>query len=102
MRVSLLYFGVLRELVGAGEGSLEVAGGATVADLMQVVRTDSAVWGTVAVAVNREYAGLGTVLAEGDEVAFLPPVSGGLEILSLHRGRRRQHPALVGVESIYE
>ncbi len=38
---------------------------------------DEAVWKTLAVAVNREYAGLETVLQDGDEVALLPPVSGG-------------------------
>ena len=33
----------------------------------------------MAVAVNREYAGKATVLREGDEVALLPPVSGGVQ-----------------------
>jgi molybdopterin converting factor small subunit len=40
-------------------------------------RRDEAVWKTLAVAVNRDYAGLTTVLKDGDEVALLPPVSGG-------------------------
>ena len=35
------------------------------------------VWDTLAIAVNREYAQPGTILHEGDEVALLPPVSGG-------------------------
>jgi hypothetical protein len=35
------------------------------------------VWKSIAVAVNREYAGLAHILNEGDEVALLPPVSGG-------------------------
>ncbi len=37
------------------------------------------VWGSLAVAVNQEYAGRERLLAEGDEVALLPPVSGGCE-----------------------
>jgi molybdopterin synthase catalytic subunit len=38
------------------------------------------VWGALAVAVNREYANRSAVLQEGDEIALLPPVSGGAEI----------------------
>ncbi len=78
MTVSLLYFGILKDMTGKAGGRLEMPVGATVADVLAAVRTPGAlIWGTVAVAVNREYAGLGTVLQEGDEVAFLPPVSGG-------------------------
>ena len=38
---------------------------------------DEGLWRSLAVAVNREYASQAVVLREGDEVALLPPVSGG-------------------------
>jgi hypothetical protein len=37
------------------------------------------IWDTLAVAVNREYAGAATLLHDADELALLPPVSGGLD-----------------------
>jgi molybdopterin converting factor subunit 1 len=80
MRVKLLYFGVLKELMGREGETLEIAEGANVGALYDQLRAGSSkrdAWPTVAVAVNREYAGLASVLHEGDEVALLPPVSGG-------------------------
>jgi len=80
VRVKVLYFGVLRELCGVMEETVEIGDGADVAALYDHLRERSSnegVWRSLAVAVNREYAGLGTVLREGDEVALLPPVSGG-------------------------
>ena len=77
--MTVLYFGVLRYLMAGSETVVELAGEATVADLMKVLqRQDSSVWNSLAVAVNREYAARGTQLQDGDEVALLPPVSGGL------------------------
>lgn len=75
----MLYFGVLRELMGCPREWVEMDDGASVRDLVARVRgeREDGVWGVMAVAVNREYAGLGTVLRDGDEVALLPPVSGG-------------------------
>ena len=79
MRVDVLYFGVLRELMGVARVAVAIEDGGSVGDLVARVRGDrgGAIWGTIAVAVNREYAGLATVLRDGDEVALLPPVSGG-------------------------
>jgi len=76
MRVQVLYFGVLKESLGRESESVELAEGTRVADLM--ARYGSAEWmRSIAVAVNREYARREDVLREGDEVALLPPVSGG-------------------------
>jgi molybdopterin converting factor subunit 1 len=82
MRVRVLYFGVLKDLFGRGEAVMEVAEGASVGELVEVHRglAPAAVWGSIAVAVNQEYAKGGVVLQEGDELALLPPVSGGLEL----------------------
>ena len=79
MRVRVLFFGVLRDGMGEPERELEVAAGSTAGDVVEACRAgaEGGVWGALAVAVNQEYAGRDRVLAEGDEVALLPPVSGG-------------------------
>ena len=77
----MLFFGVLKEFFGAERDVVELAEGATVGDLVAVLRDDGdaepAVWGSLAVAVNQDYVDAGHVLRDGDEVALLPPVSGG-------------------------
>jgi molybdopterin converting factor subunit 1 len=81
MRVRLLHFGVLRERLGGGESGLEMRDGATVGEVLNVYRErlPDFMWDSIAVAVNQEYAKADVVLKDGDEVALLPPVSGGLE-----------------------
>jgi molybdopterin converting factor subunit 1 len=81
MRVRVLYFGVLKDVMGQGSTVMEVAEGSSVAKLLAVHRgtAETSVWDSVAVAVNQEYARAGDVLKDGDEVALLPPVSGGRE-----------------------
>lgn len=87
MRVTLLAFGMLRDLLpGAGPAdgiAVDLNDGDTVADLLDVcellVPEGSIPWSSIAVAVNREYATASHLLADGDEVALLPPVSGGAE-----------------------
>ncbi len=83
MRVRLLYFGVLREVMAGAPPVLELEPGATVATLLDLLaglscgpRPDR-FWDTLAVAVNQRYASRTDQLTEGDEVALLPPVSGG-------------------------
>ena len=81
MQVTVLYFGVLKDLFPNERQPVEVAEGETVAGLLRLSQgrasKQSDVWKSLAVAVNREYASLDTVLRDGDEVALLPPVSGG-------------------------
>jgi molybdopterin converting factor subunit 1 len=81
MRVTVRLFARLRELAGAGELSLDVAEPATVADVWAALtgaHPDLAPYaGAMSCAVNEEYARLATPVRDGDEVAFLPPVSGG-------------------------
>ncbi len=80
MRVTVLCFGVLREIAGAQQ-EMQVDAGVTVGVLLARLEAQatspSEIWTRLAVAVNRVYAARETVLAEGDEVALLPPVSGG-------------------------
>ncbi len=79
--MDVLYFGVLKEFFTGERDSVELAEGAIVEDLIDLLRErgggDSPVWKAMALAVNREYAGAETALHDGDEVALLPPVSGG-------------------------
>lgn len=81
MQVKVLFFGQLRELVGADEEQVELPEGACVADLLSSYQKRipriAEFRPRVAVAVNQEYAQSTARLAPGDEVAFLPPVSGG-------------------------
>jgi MoaE-MoaD fusion protein len=81
MRVTLLAFGILRDQLQSAPGSVDLPAGATVRDLLDRCRAltpkQPAVWSSIAVAVNQEYVPASHPLAEGDEVALLPPVSGG-------------------------
>ena len=81
MRVNVLIFGLLREAGGQIPATMELPSGATVADLLAQCEArhpePAGLWSSIAVAVNREYAAATQRLAEGDEVALLPPVSGG-------------------------
>ena len=82
MRVTVLYFAMLKDLLGVERQSVELSEGTTVERLVFVSREQASkqsdIWQSLAVAVNGEYALRTTVLRDGDEVALLPPVSGGL------------------------
>lgn len=81
MRVRVLFFGMLREIVGRAEDAAEVAEGARVQDLFAQYSSRfprfAQLRTSVVASVNEEFAEWGAPLAAGDEVAFLPPVSGG-------------------------
>ncbi len=83
MRVRVLLFGVLKDIFQRSEESLELEPGATVSDLLERYRAAAPDKGklfhSLALAVNQQYATTRHQLREGDEVALLPPVSGGLE-----------------------
>ena len=79
--VRVRLFARLRELAGTDTEQLEVPSGSTVSDVYDLVRrlhpglgVDR---GAVRAALNQEFADWDTVVAYGDEVAFIPPVSGG-------------------------
>ena len=83
MKVRVLYFARLRERFGLGEETVEVAG-TTAAALVDALRARGGVWAeelapgrSFRVAVSQEIAALDAPLAEGDEVAIFPPVTGG-------------------------
>jgi molybdopterin converting factor subunit 1 len=81
IRVKVLFFGRLKEIAGRGEESLDVQSQADIETLfteyaarypgLQQYRS------SLVASCNREFAAWNTPLHAGDEVAFLPPVSGG-------------------------
>jgi molybdopterin synthase catalytic subunit len=81
MRVAVLLFGALREALGAKELSVELPERASVAELRALLLESQPAFAgfgaRLRVAVNRRFAADAAALADGDEVAFLPPVSGG-------------------------
>src|SRR5256885_13246421 len=76
VRVTVRLFAQLRERAGADEVELELPEGARVRDALAAVR-ELAAGLPVVMAVNREYASEDSALAPGDELALVPPVSGG-------------------------
>ena len=72
-------FAVLRELAGAAEVQATGRTAGEVADALAAVHGErfAAIVAVSSFVVNGERAGRDTVIAEGDEVAILPPVSGG-------------------------
>jgi molybdopterin synthase catalytic subunit len=83
MRVQIRLFAALRDRAGADEVTLELADGALVSDALAELRwlTGEA---SVVMAVNREYATADLTLQPDDELALIPPVSGGAGGRSLH------------------
>ena len=82
LTVRTLFFASYRDLAGADEIDVDLPGSEpSVLDLVARLRSRGGAWSRLpaqpVVAVNMEYASLSTRLREGDEVAFIPPVSGG-------------------------
>ncbi len=76
MEVTVRLFAMLRERAGAGEVTLELPEGARVEDALERLG-EMAEGLPLVMAVNREYAPADRVLDPGDELALIPPVSGG-------------------------
>ncbi len=81
MRVKVKLFAVFREMVGAKEEDLDLEPGTTVGQLLEKYISRFPDMGRfrehIILSVNKEYGAPGKPLMEGDEVSFLPPVSGG-------------------------
>ena len=81
MKVRVLLFAVLRDLTGTGTVDLELADGAVPRDAWRELQARHSALVPFdeppMAAVNEEYATPGFVLHDGDELAFIPPVSGG-------------------------
>ena len=83
MQVQVLFFGIVRDTTGTAEQWVELSSeDRTVGALLRQLAASASpelrlLWPKLAVAVNREYAQADATLRHGDEVALLPPVSGG-------------------------
>ena len=81
MMVRVLFFGRLKELSGSAEETVELREGARIEDLFAMcaeTRPDFRKFRASLVAArNCEFAAWDTLLNAGDEIGFLPPVSGG-------------------------
>ena len=81
MRLRVKLFAIVKERAGVAETSLELPDGATVAAAAAALKDQFPAVATfldrAAFAVNREYVNAATVLRDGDELAVIPPVSGG-------------------------
>ena len=81
VKVKVLFFGRLRDLIGMAEENSELPEGATLAQLFDRYAERfpklAGFRGSMVAARNQEFAAWDTRVAAGDEIAFLPPVSGG-------------------------
>jgi len=81
MKVNVLFFGITHDLTGCAHEQVELREGERLEGLQRVYETRFprllSVKGSLLLAVNQEIASGSTVLRDGDEVAFMPPVSGG-------------------------
>ncbi|MGE5324603.1 MAG: molybdenum cofactor biosynthesis protein [Actinomycetota bacterium] len=81
MRVRVLLFGQLKEILGHSEDYVDLEPGSSVSAILDHYSAKSDKFrplvGSIACSVNQEYAPASTVLKDGDEVGLLPPVSGG-------------------------
>ena len=81
MKIRLLFFAILREITGTDQQELEVPHGTSATQLWELLRSRyprlSAYSHPPMVAVNESFASPESALADGDVVAFIPPVSGG-------------------------
>ena len=81
MRVTVRLFARLRDIAGSSELDREIGPGATIGTVWRDLTRDfpplAAYERTISSAVNADYARMDQAVGDGDEIAFLPPVSGG-------------------------
>jgi MoaE-MoaD fusion protein len=112
MKIGVLFFGVLKDLVGRSGECIDLPEGARVGELLSYYARRAppleAMLPSLAISVNREYAEVDRALREGDEVALLPPVSGGapgadrIQEEALDKGRNRRDEARSEVRLVRE
>jgi len=81
MKIGVLFFGVLKDVVGRSAETVDLPEGARVREILFYYARQAppfeAMVPSLAISVNQEYSGADRALREGDEVGLLPPVSGG-------------------------
>lgn len=83
IEVTVRFFAAPRQAIGEDQIRLTIPANSTVAGLLEILKQEypalSSYMRFLSVAVNRAYVGMGTRLEDGDVVACLPPVGGGVE-----------------------
>ncbi|HLI31681.1 MAG TPA: molybdenum cofactor biosynthesis protein MoaE [Solirubrobacteraceae bacterium] len=105
MTVTIRLFAILRERAGAGSIELALPEGATVATALEALRREGPLAGVidrlpVQMAVNREYADGSTPLHASDELALIPPVSGGARAQGEERREGRLRRAVLSAQPL--
>ena len=85
VHVKVLFFGMLRDVVGRSTDELDLPEGATLGGVFDRYASDfprlQEYAGSIVLARNQEFSARTDVVASGDEIAFMPPVSGGTAYL---------------------
>jgi molybdopterin synthase catalytic subunit/molybdopterin converting factor small subunit len=99
MQVRTLFFGMLKDLAGRGGDSLNMPENATLGDVVthyeELIPRLGELAASIAMSINQEFAGPDSKLKDGDEIAFLPPVSGGLQERDREHIARRSYSSIV-------
>lgn len=77
MSIRVKLFASLRERLGQGEFEIDASGIETVADVWKRIAPGEPVTDNLLMAINLDYAQSDSPVADGDEVGFFPPVTGG-------------------------
>jgi len=81
VRVTVRLFARLRDIAGASELARDLAPGATIGDVWRQLAVEfpelASYERSISTAINADYARMDQAIGDGDEIAFLPPVSGG-------------------------
>ena len=101
MRIRVLFFGIVREIVGLREEAIEVPGGSRLEDVFAAYAQRFPKLGeasaSIVLALNQQFAPAAAAVNDGDEIAFLPPVSGGT---SANAPSGDARPARLGVTQL--
>jgi MoaE-MoaD fusion protein len=93
---------MLRDLASQSSHDVDLPDGATLGDAFeqckQSVPALARFAGSIAMSVNQEYAGPQTPLKHGDEIAFLPPVSGGASEIAIVKGPIQSETIISGIK----
>ena len=103
LQVRVLFFGMLKDLIGKEGDALTLNEGATVNSVIdryqQGIPKLAQLLPSLAISVNQEYASVSTILHDGDEVGLLPPVSGGAsarrDVAHGNQAKADSRPAIV-------
>jgi len=95
VRIRVLFFGVIRDIVNQREDTIEVPEGARLETVLESYSTRfprlRQMTASIGMARNQQFAPPASPVAEGDEIAFLPPVSGGSAAYTHHLDDPRGH-----------